>query len=84
MWWLVAVAILYLVFQKKIRKWIKFNSDLVEKWKDNPEIMDAYNQLKSAFELAGLDRKWSVGEVILVLGLAIRLFTLVKKFEEEA
>jgi len=55
----------------------------VEKWKDNPEIMDAYNQLKAAFELAGLDRRWSVGEVILVLGLAIQLFTLVKKFEEE-
>jgi len=83
MWWILVGALLYLVFQKKIRKWLRFNQEFVEKWKDNPEIMKAYNELKVAFDAAGLDRKWSVGEIILVLGLAIRLFSLVKKYEEE-
>lgn len=83
MWWFLVGALLYLVFQRKIRKWLKFNSEFVEKWKDNPEIMTAYNNLKTAFDAAGLDRKWSVTEIIVVLGLAIHLFTLVKKYEEE-
>ena len=83
MWWILVGALLYLVFQKKIKKWLSFNKEFVEKWKDNPEIMDAYDALKVAFDAAGLDRKWSVAEIILVLGLAIRLFTIVKKYEEE-
>lgn len=83
MWWFLVGALLYLLFQKKIRKWLRFNQEFVEKWKDNPEIMNAYDELKVAFDAAGLDRKWSVGEIILVLGLAIRLFSLVKKYEEE-
>lgn len=83
MWLILVGAFLYLVFRKKIKKWLRLNEEFVEKWKDNPEIMDAYDALKIAFEAAGLDRKWTVTEIIIVLGLAIRLFSLVKKYEEE-
>lgn len=91
MWWyLVGAAVLYLIFKKKIqgyiaeiKKWLTANEETVEKWKSNAEIMGAYENLKFAFEDASMDRKWTVTEIIFVLGAAIYLLSLVKKFEEE-
>jgi len=86
MWgYVVGAVIVYFVFQKKIKQikaWIKRHADLIDKWKDEPEIMSAYGDLKVAIEAANLDRKWSIIEIVTVLGLAISLFKLIKKFEE--
>ena len=62
---------------------MKLNTETIEKWKDNQEIMSAYNSLKAAFDVANLDKKWSAVEIITVLALAIKLFQLIKKNEEE-
>jgi len=86
MWaYVVGAVIIYFVFQKKIKQikaWIKRHADLIDKWKDEPEIMEAYEDLKREIETANLDRKWSIIEIVTVLGLAISLFKLIKKFEE--
>lgn len=86
MWgYVVGAVIIYFVFQKKIkqiRDWIKRHKDLIDKWKDEPKIMSAYEDLKQAIEGANLDRKWTIIEIVTVLGLAISLFKLIKKFEE--
>ena len=87
MWgYVVGAVIVYFVFKKRIaqiKAWIKRHKKLINKWKDEPEIMSAYEDLKVAIESANLDRKWSVIEIVTVLGLAITLFKLVKKYEEE-
>jgi len=86
MWgYVVGAVIIYFVFQKKIKQikaWIRRHADLIDRWKDEPEIMEAYEELKLAIEAANLDRKWSIIEIVSVLGLAISLFKLIKKFEE--
>jgi len=86
MWgYVVGAVIIYFVFQKKIKQikaWIRRHADLIDKWKDEPEIMEAYEDLKREIETANLDRKWSIIEIVTVLGLAISLFKLIKKFEE--
>lgn len=86
MWgYVIGAVIAYFLFKEKIAKikgWIKRHKDLIDKWKDEPEIMAAYENLKQAVEMANLDRKWSIIEIVTVLGLAITLFKLVKKFEE--
>jgi len=91
MWWQILVAaVVYIIFReqinkkiKEIKKWLKLNKDTLEKWKDNQQIMNAYDDLKDAFDQANLDKKWTGGEIIFVLGLAIRLFKLIKETEEE-
>jgi len=67
----------------EVKKWLKLNSDTLAKWKDNQAIMNAYNDLKSAFDAANLDKKWNTVEILTVLGLGIRLFNLIKQFEEK-
>ena len=88
MWgYVVGAVIVYFVFKKRIaqiKAWIKRHAELIDKWKDEPEIMSAYEDLKVAVEAANLDRKWSVIEIVTVLGLAITLFKLVKKCEEKS
>ncbi len=86
MWWILIAAALYFLFNKKIKeikKWLKVNADTLEKWKNNPEIMAAYNNLKTMFDAAKLDAHWMPTEILLVLAAAIKLFNLIKKFEEE-
>jgi len=91
MWWKLLIGIFIYVFfresiNKKIaevKKWLKLNSDTLDKWKNNQAITSAYNNLKTAFDAANLDRKWDAMEIITVLGLAIRLFKLIKEIEEE-
>ncbi len=91
MWWQILVAgIVYIIFReqinkkiKEIKKWLKLNKDTLDKWKNNQQIMSAYNDLKDAFEQANLDRKWTGTEILFVLSLAIRLFKLIKEAEEK-
>lgn len=83
--YVVGAAIVYFVFQKKIKQikaWIKRHKDLIERWKNEPEIMEAYEELKREVKAASLDRKWNMIEIIAVLGAAIHLFKLIKSFEE--
>ena len=91
MWWKLLIGIFVYVFFKEsinkkiveVKKWLKLNKDTLEKWKDNQQVMNAYKDLKIAFDLANMDKKWEVSEIIGVLVLAIRLFTLIKEVEEE-
>lgn len=87
MWgYLVGGILIYFLFKKNVKKikaWIDRHRKLIEKWKDVPEIADAYAVLRAAFEAARLDRKWTPTEIITVLTLAVKLFNLVKKYEEE-
>ena len=91
MWWKLLIGIFVYVFFKEsinkkiaeVKKWLKLNSDTLNKWKDNQTITSAYNDLKAAFDLANMDKKWDAIEIISVLGLAIRLFKLIKEVEEE-
>jgi len=91
MWWKLLIGIFVYVFFKEsinkkiaeVKKWLKLNSDTLAKWKDNQQIMSAYNDLKTAFDLANMDKKWDAIEIISVLGLAIRLFKLIKEVEEK-
>ena len=90
MWWKLLIGIFVYVFfresiNKKIaevKKWLKLNKDTLGKWKDNQQVMNAYKDLKTAFDLANMDKKWDAVEIITVLGLAIRLFKLIKEVEE--
>jgi len=87
MWgYVVGAVVAYLLLKEKIatiKRWIKRHVDLIDRWKDNPEIMAAYNNLDTAIKSANLDRRWSIPEVITILALAISLMNLIKKFEEE-
>lgn len=91
-WWMYLLGgILIFVFFKKgvlekieeLKKWWKLNKDKLTEWQENQEIMTAFNALKRAIEQAQLDRKWDLGEILLVLGLAGQLINLIKKYEEE-
>ena len=85
-YYIVGAVILYFIFQekiRKIRKWIEKNKDKIDGWMKDPEIKAAYEELKKAVEAASFDCKWSPTEIILVLNLGIKLFSLIKKFEEK-
>ena len=88
-WYVIAAAVLYFIFKdkinakiKEIQKWLKLNSDILEKWKNNPEIVAAYENLQRIFNAAKLDAHWTPTEILLVLNAALTLFNLIKKFEE--
>ena len=87
MWgYVVGALVAYLLFKEKIaviKRWIKRHAELIDKWKDEPEIMEAYGKLEAAIKAASFDRKWTTLEKLTVLGLAIKLFVAIKKYEEE-
>ena len=89
-WYIIAAAILYFIFKdkintkiKEIQKWLKLNSDILEKWKNNSEIVAAYENLQTVFNAAKMDAHWTPTEILLVLNAALKLFNLIKKFEEK-
>lgn len=87
MWGYIIVAVvLYFVLRKRIKQikdWIKRHKEFIEKWKNVPEILEAYKALKAAVEAANLDRKWTILEILTVLGLAVKLFEEIRKYEEK-
>lgn len=90
LWWmyLIGGVLIFLFFKEgilkkieELKKWWKLNKDKVSEWQKNAKIMTAFNALKKAIEQAKLDRKWDLGEILLVLGLAGQLISLIKKYE---
>jgi len=90
MWWwyLILAAILYSVFKKEIirklkdvEKWYKLNKDKIKEWGQVAEIKKAWEDLDRAIKRAGLDKKWTIWEIVEVLGLASHLFNLIKDYE---
>ena len=86
MWgYVIGAVVAYLLLKERIatiKRWIKRHMDMFNRWKEHPDIVDAYERLDAAVKAANLDRRWSVGEVIGVLSLAIALMEKIKKLEE--
>lgn len=84
--YIVGAVVAYLLLKERIatiKRWIKRHMDMFERWKEHPDIVDAYDKLDAAVRAANLDRRWSIPEVIGVLRLAIALMEKIKKLEEE-
>jgi len=91
MWfWFVLAVIGYFIFKerldreiKKIKKWLEENKDKIKEWMKVEEIKRTYEELIKEIKRAGMDKKWTVLEIITVLSLAVRLMELIKQYEEE-
>lgn len=87
MWgYVIGAVVAYLLLKEKIatiKRWIKRHMDMFNRWKEHPDIVEAYEKLDAAVKAANLNKRWSVGEVIGVLSLAIALMEKIKKLEEE-
>ena len=88
--WFIVALIGYFVLKERINKelkriqsWLKENKDRIDEWAKVPEIKKAYEDLIKAIKEAGLDKKWSITEILNIVRLAIRLFTLIEEYEKK-
>jgi len=88
--WFIVALIGYFVLKERINKelkriqsWLKENKDRIDEWAKVPEIKKAYEDLIKAVKEAGLDKKWSITEILNIVRLAIRLFTLIEEYEKK-
>ncbi len=88
--YLIGALLIFLFFKEGVMKkyealkeWWDLNKGKIVEWEKNQAIMAAFRALKTAIEKAKLDRRWDLGEILLVLGLAGKLISLIKQYEEE-
>ena len=88
MWWILIPIIGYIIFKnqieknfKKIKKWIESNKDKLKEYEKIPAIKKAYDELVAEIKKAGLDKRWTIFEILAVLSKAATLIELIKKYE---